>query len=173
MLVFVWYFSDHKLMKALIILSLVIIVATVLYFQGSEDTVADNTAQLVSHAAATGQSNVVFDISVQNVDELRSVLKRAEALASGPRSAAQPANISLMLHGKEIEFFTIDHYEQYRDIVDLSAKLDAYNVIEFKMCETAMKDFGIEKDNIPSFIEFVADGEREIKNLSRQGYTIM
>jgi len=160
-------------MKTLISLSFVLTVAVVLYFQGFDEIDADNQVQSVAQITAPVQPNVVFDISVQSVEQLREVLKRAESLASVPRSAAQPASISLMLHGKEIEFFTIDHYNQYRDIVDLSAKLDAYNVIEFKMCETAMKDFGIKKDNIPSFIEFVADGELEIKNLSRQGYTIM
>jgi len=164
-------------MRTFIILFFVFGTATVLYFQDSTNTQTSTPEQSISKAASlepsVAQSGVVFDISVHSVEQLRGVLKRAESLASGPRSAAQPANISLMLHGKEIEYFTIDHYSEYRDIVDLSAKLDAYNVIEFKMCETAMKDFGIDKDNIPGFIEFVPDGELEIQSLVGRGYTIM
>ncbi len=177
MLVFRENFSNYEAMRTFISLFLVLGTAVVLYFQGSTPIEADNLvapiAQISTQPAPLAQKNVVFDISVHTVDQLRGVLKRAEELASGPRSAAQPANISIMLHGKEIEYFTIDHYKQYQDIVDLSAKLDAYNVIQFKMCETAMKDFGITKDNIPSFIEFVPDGELEINKLVRQGYTIM
>ena len=177
MLVFIENFSDYIAMRTLITLFLVFATAIVLYFQGSTPIEADNLvapiARTSTQPATSAQNNVVFDISVHTAEQLRDVLKRAEELASGPRSAAQPANISIMLHGKEIEYFTIDHYKQYQDIVDLSAKLDAYNVIQFKMCETAMKDFGIKKDNIPSFIEFVPDGELEINKLARQGYTIM
>jgi len=147
--------------------------AIALYFQGSSTIVAENLVEPTAQVSSEPKNNVVFDISVKTVEQLRDVLTRADNLASEPRSATQPANISIMLHGKEIEYFTIDHYKQYKDIVDLSAKLDAYNVIQFKMCETAMKDFGVEKDNVPGFIEFVPNGELEIKNLVRQGYTVM
>lgn len=175
MLVFIGNFSDYVLMRTFISMFLVLAAAIVLYFQELSPIEADNLANNEPPPQATlpAGEKVVFDISVKTVDQLRGVLNRAEELASGPRSAAQPANISIMLHGKEIKYFTIDRYKQYQDIVDLSAKLDAYNVIQFKMCETAMKDFGIKKDNIPSFIEFVPDGELEIKRLAEQGYTIM
>lgn len=160
-------------MRTFISLFLVFATAALLYFQGSAYSEADNIVLPSSLTNTPAQANVVFDISVHNIEQLRELLKHAEELASAPRSAAQPANISLMLHGSEIKYFTIDHYKQYQEIVDLSAKLDAYNVVQFKMCETAMKDLGIEKDNIPGFIEFVPDGELEIKNLVRQGYTVM
>jgi len=71
-------------MKTLISLFLVISVVVVLYFQGSDDNQAQSTEQI----SAPTQPNVVFDISVQSVEQLREVLNRAEALASVPRSAA-------------------------------------------------------------------------------------
>lgn len=159
-------------MRGIVYLLVVVGVAAGLYLQGSGD---QNAANALSPSPQPGESesNLVFDISVHSVDEMRKVLARVDQLMTGPRSASQPANIALLLHGQEIEYFTIDKYDQYRDIVDLSAKLDAYNVIEFKMCETAMKDFGVEKSDIPGFIEFVPNGDRELEQLSRKGYAIM
>ena len=164
-------------MRAVIYLFLVIGIAVILYWQEFGESTAVNVAEPLSGHASSLQvipeNNVVFDISVHSVDELRSILRRAEELVTGPRSASQPATIAIMLHGREIEYFAIDKYAEYRDIVDLAARLDAYNVIEFKMCETAMKDYGIEKTNIPGFIEFVPNGDRELEQLSRKGYAIM
>ena len=154
-------------------------VAAVLYLLQPHDS-AITTEQIQTlpvtksaPASVKKADNIVFDISVHDVDELRKVLKRAELLVSSPKSASQPANIALMLHGPEIEYFSIDKYAQYKDIVDLAARLDAYNVVELKMCETAMKGLGVKKDDIPSFIEFVPNGDVEMERLSRRGFSIM
>ncbi|MCK4743756.1 MAG: DsrE family protein [Sulfuriflexus sp.] len=156
-------------MRGLIYLFLVVGVAVSLYSLDSSDVRAEDTQPVSIQTAADG---VAFDISVHTIDELRDVLQHAETLAQQPKSASQPANIALMLHGPEIKYFSIGQYAQYKDVVDLAAKLDAYNVVELKMCETAMKDFGIEKNDIPSFIEFVPNGDAELKQLSRRGYSI-
>ena len=156
-------------MRGFIYLFLVVGVAVALY---SLEFSAIETEDTPPASIQTEPNDVAFDISVHTIDELRDVLQRAEALVSQPKSASQSANIALMLHGPEIKYFSIGQYAQYKDVVDLAAKLDAYNVVELKMCETAMKDFGITKSDIPSFIEFVPSGESELKQLSRRGYSI-
>ena len=169
MLVFTINIGDSVRMRGLIYLFLVVGVAVTLYLLEFSDIRAEDTQ---SASIQTEPNDVAFDISVHTIDELRDVLQRAEELVSQPKSASQPANIALMLHGPEIKYFSIGQYAQYKDVVDLAAKLDAYNVVELKMCETAMKDFGIKKNDIPSFIEFVPSGESELKQLSRRGYSI-
>lgn len=170
MLVFAINIGDSVPMRAFVYLFLVLGIAVTLYSLESGDARAEDKQPVSTQTAPN--SDVVFDISVHTVDELRGVLQRAEILVSQPKSASQPANIALMLHGPEIKYFSIGQYSQYKDIVDLAARLDAYNVVELKMCETAMKDFGIEKSDIPSFIEFVPNGEVELNQLSRRGYSI-
>jgi len=167
-------------MRPLTYLFLIMAVAAGLYLLDSADSVntAPEQVQVLPATSsvpviANSAENMAFDISVHNADELRKVLERAEMLVSSPKSASQPANIALMLHGPEIEYFSINKYAQYKDIVDLAARLDAYNVVELKMCETAMKDFGIKKDDIPGFIEFVPNGDVELKQLSQRGFSIM
>jgi len=179
MLVFRINIGNSGLMRILVYLCLVISVAGVLYYiDSSAITATDAENQPVKALPAVGSktsngANVVFGISVHKVDELRQVLQRAEELVSQPKSASQPANIQLLLHGPEIQFFSIDKYPQYKDIVDLAARLDAYNVVELKMCETAMKDLGVKKDDIPGFIEFVPNGDIELEKLSRRGFSVM
>ena len=98
------------------------------------------------------------------------VLKRAEALATTPNSAERPEKIALVLHGPEIRHFQISQYQQNREIVDLAAKLDAFNVIDIKMCNTAMSSMGINKTDIPAFVEIVPYGPSEIERLQSKGF---
>ena len=53
---------------------------------------------------------------------------------------------------------------------NLAAKLDAFNVIDLKICETTMNNFGITRDEVPSFIESVPFAPDEIEKLSAEGY---
>jgi len=162
-------------MRAISYLFLALSVAAFLYLVELDDSdgVSGRGDPASTSSSAKVRNGLVFDISVHNIDELRGVLQRAEKLVSTPKSADEPANIALMLHGPEIQYFSIDKYAEYKDIVDLAARLDAYNVVELKMCETAMKDFGIKKNDIPGFIEFVPNGETELKELARRGFSIM
>ena len=91
-------------------------------------------------------------------------------MLQAPRPATEQASIAMVLHGPEIDFFAIENYPKYRDIVDLAAKLDAYNVIEVKMCQSMMRKRGLKNNNIPGFIELVPYGPEEIKRLQEKGY---
>jgi len=127
----------------------------------------------VKQAGNPNGVSYVADISVHSAADMRSVLNRADRLISQPRAADQPANIALILHGPEIDFFNIDNYHRYRSIVDQAARLDAYNVIDIRMCETMMKERGLSKSKVPGFIDFVPDGEVEVKRLKADGYAIL
>ncbi len=112
----------------------------------------------------------VLDISVHTIDELKVLFDRAEKLAMTPRSPGEEAKVVLVLHGPEVEFFSTDNYEKYRDIVDQAARLDAFDVVDIKICQTMMKIKGIPRDDIPPFIEQVPLGTAEVERLVREGY---
>jgi len=158
-------------MRRIINLFIAVLAASVLL-------VACDKAQPVAQKAPIPVANkngprYVADISVHSVADMRSILNRADRLVNMPRAADQPANIALILHGPEIDFFNIDNYHRYRSLVDQAARLDAYNVIDIKMCETMMRERGLSKSKIPGFIDFVPDGEAEVKKLKRDGYAIL
>jgi len=76
---------------------------------------------------------VVIDVVLHDRDAILNMLQRAETLAMTPNPVERPRQIALVLHGQEIENFRIKNYSDNRDIVDLAAKLDAFNVIDIKM----------------------------------------
>lgn len=112
----------------------------------------------------------VLDITVHTMDELRVVLDRAEQLALQPQAQDEEASVVLVLHGPEVEFFSIRNYDKYKDIVDQAARLDAFDVVDVKICQTMLSEKGIERDDIPSFIDQVSFGPDEIERLLGQGY---
>lgn len=112
----------------------------------------------------------VFDISVHSVEELEVLFDRAEELASRPNPVGGEDNIVLVLHGPEVEFFAISNYDRYRDIVDRAARLDAFHVVDVRICQSMMQNYGIEADDVPAFIEQVPNGAVEVERLTREGY---
>ncbi|MCW8963580.1 MAG: hypothetical protein OQL16_07265 [Gammaproteobacteria bacterium] len=113
---------------------------------------------------------IVIDVVLHDRDSILNMLRRAETLAMTPNPAARPRQIALVLHGPEIEHFRISKYEGNQDIVDLAAKLDAFNVIDVKMCNTMMNQLSVDKQEIPAFIEIVPYGPDEVERLQEKGF---
>jgi intracellular sulfur oxidation DsrE/DsrF family protein len=107
---------------------------------------------------------------VHSVEELEVLFDRAEELARRPNPVGGENNIVLVLHGPEVEFFAISNYDRYRDIVDRAARLDAFHVVDVRICQSMMQNYGIEADDVPAFIEQVPNGAVEVERLTREGY---
>ena len=116
------------------------------------------------------QEKTVLDVSVHTVEGLRVLLDRAEGLAMTPRPKGVNASVVLILHGPEVEFFSIKNYDRYKGIVDQAARLDAFDVVDVRICQTMMDVRGIERTDIPSFIEQVPYGPGEVERLKQEGY---
>ena len=112
----------------------------------------------------------VLDISVHTIEGLKVLFDRAEELAMRPQAPGGEASVVLVLHGPEVQFFSIRNYEKYKDIVDQAARLDAFDVVDVKICQTMMDREGVERDDIPSFIEQVPIGPGEVERLLQEGY---
>lgn len=115
----------------------------------------------------------LFDINVHTEEELELILQRVDALARGRDGEAQREPIALVLHGPEVAFFAARNHARYRDLVDLAAKLSAYELIDIRMCQTKMEELGIERGEIPPFIELVPYGPAESERLLQEGYVVM
>lgn len=116
------------------------------------------------------QGNYVIDVVLHSYEEIEELLDKAEASVIQPRPAGAKPSIALVLHGPEVDLFSIKNYPKYRSLVDRAARLDAYNVIEVKMCQTSMRVRGVRNEDVPGFIELVPFGPDEIKRLQQHGY---
>ena len=130
------------------------------------------TAVETSVLADEVPDKIVLDVSVHTIEGLRVLFDRAEELAMRPRPAGEDASLVLVLHGPEVEFFSIRNYERYREIVDQAARLDAFDVVDVRICQTMIGALGIERTDIPSFIEQVPYGPGEVERLSQEGYVV-
>ena len=112
----------------------------------------------------------VLDISVHTIEGLRVLFDRAEQLAMRPQAQGVDDSIVLILHGPEVEFFSIKNYDKYKDIVDQAARLHAFDVVDVKICQSMMGLRGVARDDIPAFIEQVPVGPDEVEQLVQEGY---
>jgi intracellular sulfur oxidation DsrE/DsrF family protein len=146
------------------------------YFQEAS---SEQSAALPGLDAVTGNGlprngsvpqGMVLDVSVHSLDELRLLLDRAEELAMRPQPQGETPGVVLVLHGPEVEYFAISNYSRYRDVVDQAARLDAFDVVDVKICRSMMERLGVGVDDIPAFIEQVPYGPDEVERLVREGY---
>ena len=159
-----------------ILLLLIIAASLLLYLNQQESDPVTDIAERRSVPSkdvlpeAGVPNKAVLDITVHTVDELKVLFDRAEQLALAPQPPGVEASVVLVLHGPEVEFFSISNYGKYKDIVDQAARLDAFDVVDVKICQTMMEISGIPRDDIPAFIEQVPQGPAEVERLVREGY---
>jgi intracellular sulfur oxidation DsrE/DsrF family protein len=173
---------DEKMKRLFVLLLAVAVLAALVYqLQSHEPGQAETTADVVDDSSPpppsadtpqpeTAPGRAVLDISVHTLEELQVLFERAGELAMKPRPSGEEASIVLVLHGPEVDFFSIRNYDTYKDIVDEAARLDAFEVMDIRICQTMMEMRGIESDDIPSFIEQVPYGPGEIERLAEEGY---
>jgi len=113
------------------------------------------------------------DISLHTAEELDLLFDHVEALLDRPRGEGEAPIISLVLHGPEVEFFALENYGRYRDIVDRAAKLAALGAVDISICQTRMRQLKLGKDEVPAFLRQVPYGPGEVKLLREQGYVAM
>ncbi len=110
-------------------------------------------------------SRYLFDVTDHALDELQALLQRAEEITQTRQPGYEDIKIALILHGPDINLFTQQNYAQNKHLVDLAAKLDAFDIIDMKICETTMSSMGVSRSDIPPFIESVPYAPDEIKRL--------
>ena len=105
-------------------------------------------------------------------EEVEAALLRAEAfyLESLPLLSTSPP-IALVLHGPEVEIFFRENYKRYKNIVDLAARLAAFQVVDIKICRTRLRFLEQEEASLFPFVGTVAFGPDEIARLTEEeGY---
>ncbi len=112
----------------------------------------------------------LFDVTDHSIEELQALLVRAEEISQAQSEEFEKLKIVMILHGPDIEWFTAKNHEQNQELIDLAERLDSYDIIDMKVCETAMSSLGVEHKDIPSFIEPVPYAPVEIKQRLQDGY---
>ncbi len=120
--------------------------------------------------AQQGDINYVARIQLHTEEEIADLFSRAEQLLDSTSDFSQGSPIAFVLHGPEVEFFASMNYGQYKSIVDKAAQLDAFQLIDVRVCSTYLRINNISPDSLPPFVDVVPFGPEEEQRLRSRGY---
>jgi len=124
---------------------------------------------LVSNQVAAQEQKYVAQLHANTPQELADLLDRAESWAKQSKTYPKYP-IAIVLHGPEVDVFIKKNYGQYQSLVDQAAKLDAFKVVDIKICERWMGFNNIDRDQLPPFVDTVPFGPAEEERLIEAGY---
>lgn len=111
----------------------------------------------------------LFDVSDHSIEELKALLIRAEEISEKNKKDFEKFKIIMVLHGRDINWFTHQNYETNRELINMAAELDKKNIIDMKACKITMRILRIKSNEIPEFIETVPYGPAEINKVKHEG----
>ena len=123
-----------------------------------------------AEVATDSSDPLLADIRVHTPEAVLDVLERLDALASDASGFPQHDPVVMILHGDEALAFTRAEYGIYKDAVDRAARLEAFGLLDVRICETWMRSKGLMQSDLPSFVDTVPDGMVEERRLEAAGY---
>lgn len=111
---------------------------------------------------------VVYDVSVDTIKKVESVLDRASYLSTITGADPFDSSIVLVLHGNEIPFFAIKNADKYHELMQRAASLVSSEVLKIRMCKIAAEGKGLHPKDIHGFVEMVPMGDAEIIRLQNE-----
>jgi intracellular sulfur oxidation DsrE/DsrF family protein len=112
----------------------------------------------------------IAQIEAHSSIEISNILERLDGILQSDQDFPSSKPLALVLHGDEVRAFLRENYESNRELVDLAARLDAFNAIDIQVCETWLRNSAISRSDLPAFVETVPYGPAEERALIEQGY---
>ena len=119
--------------------------------------------------AAMADGKSYLEVSPHGRDDLEALMTALEGYLDQGLPMTDP--VIVILHGSEADSFTSRGYAQNRMLIDRAARLSAYELLDVRMCETWMSENGVQRDDLPAFIDTVPFAPEEVQRLEAEGYT--
>ena len=123
-----------------------------------------------AQADTGGDGRLLADIEVHTPEAVVELLARLDLLADANGGFPSHEPVVMVLHGDEAAAFTRANYATYRVAVDRAALLEAFGLLDVRICERWMLAHGLVRGDLPSFVDTVPDGMIEERRLERAGY---
>lgn len=117
-----------------------------------------------SQPPPTDQSNYLAQIELHTISELHALLQRTDTLFNEGQLDRQ-SPVVFVLHGDEGRVFMKDSYQMNKEVVDLAARLTAFQAVDIRVCETWMGSKGLDKTGLQPFVDSVPVGPAEVIRL--------
>ena len=136
----------------------------------TQEVASITAADAIVEEGVLAPQKLQANVALHTLAELRQLLEQAEKIANGESQYNVTEPIAVVLHGEEIKAFIRSNYRSNKALVDLAARLDAFNVIDVKVCKRWMGANGIMENQLPPFVEAVPFGGGERDRLEQAGY---
>lgn len=114
---------------------------------------------------------LLADLRVHSAEELESVLARVDKLFLNGGISDRDNPVVFLLHGDEARVLYQSNYTQNKRVVDLAAKLSAFDVVDIRVCESWSKSKGLDNNTLQPFVDTVESAPAEKKRLrAKQDY---
>lgn len=128
------------------------------------------TALLLSLTTPVLAKGEFIDVAPKTRDEVQLVLDTLDASIINSNADLPP--IVMMLHGDQAHRFVRSNYASNKAMVDLAAKLAAYQVVKVQICATWMRMNGYQRTDLFPFVSSVPLGSAELERLAiEEGYS--
>ena len=175
----IWVFLVQKLKLVLMVLAVCMAASLAIWKTSETDASPPNASPvglLNDQSSAIPRlspeseqpAGYVARVSIDSPEEVRLALLRAEQLYNEGLVKQGDASLAIVLHGPEVDIFLKHNYDEYKHIVDLAAKLSAFEVLDLKVCEARLGSMGEQKEDLLPFVGTVPFGPREIKRLVKK-----
>ena len=125
---------------------------------------------LFTSGTVSGQGQFI-DIYPKTEEDIRVILDTLEQRVTDNTTSSAPP-IVMMLHGPQANLFLKQNFSANRSLIDSTAKLTGYGVLDVKICETWMRSNGHERSALFPFIDTVPYGAGELARLrEEEGYS--
>ena len=106
------------------------------------------------------------DIVIHSPEELYAILARADKLLKSGKFALKGSSpIVFLLHGDEAHILFKGQYEKNKPVIDLAAKLTAFNVVDIKICDIWMQSKNLYSRDLQPFVGVVRNAIAEASRL--------
>lgn len=140
-----------------------------IYSISDSERSSDSRSPSSSDRDGTVTQNYLADIRVHTPQELADILTRAEMLLdNGDFAAGKSAPVVFLLHGDEARILFKNQYSANKQVVDLAAKLTAFDVVDIRVCDAWLKRNNLDKTELQPFIESVKYAPAEKKRLLKE-----
>lgn len=154
-------------MNTLRVISLSVAAFALLWVGDVSQTIAMESPDDIQQAPET--INHIADIRLHSPQELNVILSRADKLLSdGEFVVGDSSPVVFLLHGEEARALFKSDYNEHKAMVDLAAKLSAFNVVDIRVCETWMRKNKLSSDQLQPFVKTVSYAPAEEKRLIKE-----
>lgn len=123
-------------------------------------------AHFVDAQEVSAPAGYLARIELHSAEELNGALMRAEELFATDRfKAGTDAPVVFVLHGPEARTLLNKEYKLNKSLVDLAARLSAFQIVDVRVCKTWMGGEGLDENQLPPFIDTVPYGPEEKRRL--------